>query len=151
MPVYFARAGNDGPVKIGTATDVPARIAELQSGNHEVLSVVRLMDGGRRLEAWLHHHFARLRIRGEWFQYDPAMLTVSPDLTAAAEPIEIPAAIFELGARLGVGPAALSKWRQRGVPRMWLHDLAQQAERDGVVLSREMLERACAKRSAVAA
>jgi hypothetical protein len=76
MPVYFLRAGEHGPVKIGVADDVAGRQRELQCGNHEILTLLRAVDGGRAHEAWLHRQF--VRVRGEWFQFDERMLTIEP-------------------------------------------------------------------------
>ena len=62
---YFIQAG-DGPVKIGRATDVAARLRELQVGNPEKLKILcatKLLS-----EAQAHELFAEDRLRGEWFR-----------------------------------------------------------------------------------
>ena len=71
---YIIRAGKDGPVKIGIAGDVMGRLAGLQIAQPEKLKIIRLIRGNG--ESALHHHFAKNRIRGEWFRFDPSMLTV---------------------------------------------------------------------------
>lgn len=43
MSVYFIRAGDGGPVKIGLADDVPHRLRELQIGNHVELRLLRAL------------------------------------------------------------------------------------------------------------
>jgi hypothetical protein len=78
MPVYFIRAGEGGPVKIGTAIDVRARFSTLQTGHYERLTLIRQVEGAEAQERWLHAQFDTLRIRGEWFRFDPAMLTIQP-------------------------------------------------------------------------
>lgn len=81
MAVYFIRAGNRGPVKIGWAKDVAARMATLQAGNHCALQVIRIIDAPRAAEKWLHHHFGmslgRTMYPSEWFHFAPEMLTIA--------------------------------------------------------------------------
>lgn len=76
MAVYFIRAGENGPVKIGVAVDIPRRMAVMQSGNHLPLKLIREMDGSYMEESWLHRYFREAHVRGEWFEYRDAMLTV---------------------------------------------------------------------------
>ena len=81
MPIYFIRAGESDMVKIGFTepwVGVDRRIASLQSGHYEALSVLRIFDGSRRTERWLHLHYADRRVRGEWFRFCEEMLTVIP-------------------------------------------------------------------------
>lgn len=75
MAVYFIRAGDNGPVKIGTAIDVSARLSELQCGNHKELRVLRVIPGGYCEESFLHRIYAARAIRGEWFEFTEEMLT----------------------------------------------------------------------------
>jgi hypothetical protein len=77
MPVYLIRCGDTDMIKIGWADDPVERLATLQSAHHEPLAIVRLIDGPRFLEAWMHNHFAANRVRGEWFRLVPDMLTVA--------------------------------------------------------------------------
>ena len=76
MAVYFIRAGESGPVKIGKADDVMERLAGLQCGNPEPLRLIRTLDGGQFEEYWLHRHYRPLRLRGEWFTFCASMLTI---------------------------------------------------------------------------
>jgi hypothetical protein len=76
--IYFIRAGLSGPVKIGRADDPQSRIEYLQTGHYEELTLVRCIDGSMMEERWLHQEYAALRIRGEWFHYDAAMMSVVP-------------------------------------------------------------------------
>lgn len=78
MSVYFIRAGKDGPIKIGVATDPAARLRDLQTAHHETLHLERVVDGERCAELWLHEHFSEYRLRGEWFRFHPSMLTILP-------------------------------------------------------------------------
>lgn len=65
--VYFVRCGPY--VKIGVAGQgrLHDRLAELQVGNPEHLSLLGIMRGGHRVEHQLHRRWARNRRRGEWF------------------------------------------------------------------------------------
>lgn len=65
--VYVLRAGKEPPVKIGTAQDVAARIAVLQTGNPYPLKVLCALPGGQPLEVVLHRYLAGSRLTGEWF------------------------------------------------------------------------------------
>jgi DNA-binding transcriptional regulator YdaS (Cro superfamily) len=76
MPVYFIQAGEGGPVKIGWAVDPVSRLRELQCGNHAELRLLRELPGSITEERVLHRAFSHLRIRGEWFSFDPKMLAV---------------------------------------------------------------------------
>lgn len=65
--VYFIQASS-GPIKIGVAVDVAARLAELQIGSHESLNLLGVVTGDAAREGELHGMFSSLRIRGEWFR-----------------------------------------------------------------------------------
>jgi len=69
---YVVRLGSDGPIKIGKAIDVDARIAKLQTGCPEKLQVIKVI--GKNIEAELHKRFADYRKHGEWFEADPEVL-----------------------------------------------------------------------------
>jgi hypothetical protein len=132
MAIYFIRAGTDGPVKIGKADNVAARLVEMQCDNHVDLILLRQVEGGRLTEAWFHRAFAADRLRGEWFAFQPSMLTAdAPKETAAPPSTARPAkriapghilsrihstrgASKHVAARLGISQAAISGWLQRG-------------------------------------
>lgn len=78
MPIYFIRAGEDGPVKIGWAVDPKQRLAALQTAHHEKLLILRVIDGEQAEEQELHRRFSQHRIRGEWFRFVDAMLAPDP-------------------------------------------------------------------------
>lgn len=73
--IYFVQAP-DGSVKIGYTANWAQRLRVLQVGHSAPLKLLRRARGGSREELWLHRRFTHLRIRGEWFRYDPAMLTI---------------------------------------------------------------------------
>jgi len=58
--------GFDSYVKIGITLNVDERIAGLQTP--VPVKLYALLDGWRREELALHQRFAKLRLRGEWFQ-----------------------------------------------------------------------------------
>lgn len=78
MPVYFIQVGDEGPVKIGRATNVKRRLAELQVAHYESLRILREITGEHAVERWFHKKFNHLQLRGEWFQFSPEMLTICP-------------------------------------------------------------------------
>lgn len=77
MPVYFIRAGEDGPIKIGFTTgSINRRIAMLQTGNPQRLELVGIVDGGDiEDERLLHMRFNETRLVGEWFAPSDALLS----------------------------------------------------------------------------
>ena len=74
MPVYFIQAGEDGPVKIGSAKDVAKRVINLQSGNHKKLRLISVRPGGLTEEGLIQKQFADDRLTGEWFRPSDRLL-----------------------------------------------------------------------------
>lgn len=68
---YLIQAGDDGLVKVGHSADPQRRLAALQTGSGESLTIRATLRGANQ-EPLLHDIFAHLRRRGEWF--DPAIL-----------------------------------------------------------------------------
>ena len=87
--VYFIQ-DQRGAVKIGHATDPASRLCQLQVGNAGPLRFIRIIDGGASTERWLHRRFEHLKLRGEWFQFDTAMLNVIPPDELPQRAIEKP-------------------------------------------------------------
>ena len=84
MSVYFIADQYDR-VKIGHAEDPCARLSAIQCGSPEQLYLMRAVQGGQKVEKWFHKKFAAHRLHGEWFRFDPAMLTLpAPDEIPAA-------------------------------------------------------------------
>lgn len=76
--VYVIQS-QSGAVKIGIATDVSARLSELQTGNHETLTAVYRLEVENRqkalaLESLLHQRYANTSMRGEWFRVNAEQL-----------------------------------------------------------------------------
>ncbi len=75
MTVYFIQCGHNGPVKIGKSDEPLARLRALQSANPYELKLINGIDGASIVEEKLiQKRFQHLRIRGEWYHFDPAMI-----------------------------------------------------------------------------
>lgn len=70
--IYFIRAGENGPVKIGRSRDPRRRLADLQVSHHETLCLLAVMDGDEAEEWTLHRAFPP--VRGEWCEPTPELL-----------------------------------------------------------------------------
>jgi hypothetical protein len=67
--VYFAQRASDGCVKIGTTTDLDARLRRLRSEHgHDVIELIGTAPGGGYQEAQFHRALAEWRLGGEWFR-----------------------------------------------------------------------------------
>ena len=62
---YFIQAGDDGPIKIGRASNVRRRLKELQTASHERLRVLAVIRGD--YERSMHRFCSDSRLHGEWF------------------------------------------------------------------------------------
>lgn len=134
MTIYFIRAGEDGPVKIGTTEDLAARMRDLQVGNHEELRLVRTIEGGAGHEQFLHRRFGHLRIRGEWFRWHDDMLADFDFADAPrfprlnADPVVHRAvgcigSVRKLAELLLIKPESIYSWRR--VPALRAHRIAE--------------------------
>lgn len=94
MAVYFAERPSDGAIKIGWSNLVNHRIKRLSWMQKEELKLVRLVNGGRNVEKWMHERFLDFNIQGEWFRFCPEMMVAYPDdRKCADEPITMGAKI----------------------------------------------------------
>jgi hypothetical protein len=121
MPCYVIQAGDSGFVKIGWADDPDHRLADLQCGNHETLTIIRLIEGTPATERWLHRKFAAHRGIREWFRLVPEMLTIEPirlvsNLHWHADVIQAFGSIRQLAEAIGVDPPRAIHWAKRGIP-----------------------------------
>lgn len=72
--VYFARPiGELGPVKIGCATMVEARLKQMLTWSPLPLEIVAQMPGGYTLERRFHIRFQDDRLHSEWFRWSPEL------------------------------------------------------------------------------
>lgn len=67
--VYFVQAGSStGPIKIGYSINLKKRLDDLQTANHEQLTLLGVIPGcGLVDETKIHQQFSPLNIHGEWF------------------------------------------------------------------------------------
>lgn len=122
--IYFIQAGEDGPVKIGVAEDPAARLGDLQTAHYELLTIIRLVEGGRAMECAFHAAFSSRRIRREWFHFHPRMLslTVAPIVEKPITPVDLVAlsASFKTALRLAGSGQALAEYCH--VTRQTIHN-----------------------------
>lgn len=81
--VYFIACGDRGAIKVGVATDVTRRVAELQTGSADELILLAYTPGGFALESGIHDQFSADRIRGEWFRDTPELRAYIAKLVGA--------------------------------------------------------------------
>jgi hypothetical protein len=74
MTVYFVQSVHGGPIKIGRAEDVFARLRELQTGSPVRLLLVATTHGNALEETALHQAFVMHHLHGEWFAPAPQLL-----------------------------------------------------------------------------
>jgi len=70
VDIYFIRAATGGPIKIGYAKNLDARLATLQTGCPVRLEVIFSARCNRIVERAMHDFFKEDRLHGEWF--DPS-------------------------------------------------------------------------------
>lgn len=76
--IYFMRADDDGPVKIGWSKNPVVRSFQIRPTPLTELTIIRLIDGPAWVEKWFHWQFDELRLNGEWFTFDDRMMTLEP-------------------------------------------------------------------------
>lgn len=84
--VYFAQAGNGGPIKIGSSTNVERRVAGIAHHLPET-RLLRVLQRGRFTERALHWLFAKNHHKGmsprvsasEWYEPVPELLALISD------------------------------------------------------------------------
>lgn len=149
MAVYFVQAGEGGPVKIGYARNVEHRMNYLQLGNHERLSLLRVVSGDQRAECWLHRQFSLLRLEREWFKFAPEMLVIAvplmPERTGNAhgQIIDLWPSISAFADDIGQKADTVRRWRLRDeIPLKHWNDTAKAAKLRGHTgISTELLLR----------
>lgn len=88
--VYFVQSEDGGPIKIGRASDIEARLSGLRTSRTDTLVLLASQRGGAREEGRLHRRFKHLRTVREWFQPGPELLAhiASIALRAAKRPLD---------------------------------------------------------------
>lgn len=73
--IYFIQSELGGPIKIGSSNNSDRRLLQLQYFNPFKLVILKVLENkGYRLESDLHIKFKHIRLRGEWFQPEQALL-----------------------------------------------------------------------------
>lgn len=126
MPVYVISASNTDMAKIGWAEEsAESRCRQLQAGCWETLNILRVLDGDRLIEAWMHRHFKVFHVSRDWFRFHSEMLTIEPPtIDRAAGPHMSVILAFgsktHLAKAIGVDPSRAIHWDTRGIPaRYW--------------------------------
>lgn len=135
--IYFIADYQAQAIKIGYSTNVPARLATLQTASSSPLVLLATMSGGLLRERRLHQMFER--IHGEWFSPTTELLRFIAASTQTTEAFDrcmwtecIPApTVASLEAAVApviLPPASAPRGRRRAMrPLPWasiLHDLA---------------------------
>lgn len=68
--IYFVSGEEENsPIKIGyTRWSVIERVRQLQTGRHDKLKILAVIDGDQSVESALHKLFSSDRLTGEWFK-----------------------------------------------------------------------------------
>ena len=74
MPVYLARFGLAGPVKIGMSLNVGRRLDHIGSRLWDDIRLLRLLDGTAEDERRLHRRLIAQRMRKDCFNFNPYLL-----------------------------------------------------------------------------
>lgn len=101
--IYLLRCRPNGPVKVGVAIDVQARIRSLQTGNPDQLHLITEFPGTPGEEASVHHHLRKERVRGEWFDGEATKAFVAAALENGRDALPDPPA-----------PKPKRSWRMKG-------------------------------------
>lgn len=72
--LYFVRAGDAGPIKVGVTTDPYSRLQCLQTAHYEQLEMLACVEAPVAMEALVLSRFAPAVIRGEWLWPVPMFL-----------------------------------------------------------------------------
>lgn len=83
--IYFMQSASGGPIKIGITSDVEKRRKALEL--HEDMIVLATKSGNIKEERALHRQFAHLRVRREWFEPAPELLTYIDELSTNGRPV----------------------------------------------------------------
>lgn len=72
--IYFIQQGENGPIKIGVASNPIDRMINLQKGSGHELALLGIIEESTDLERMLHQQFNHLNLRYEWFSPDRELL-----------------------------------------------------------------------------
>jgi Meiotically up-regulated gene 113 len=87
--IYFIQPIDGGPIKIGYAKDIAARVKQLEVENGKKMSLLASIPGGKNEERQLHSQFSHLRFAGtEQFRPAPDLMALILGKAPNAHPIE---------------------------------------------------------------
>jgi hypothetical protein len=66
--IYFVQAEESRAIRIGLSWNPARRLASIQNGHHEKLTLLCAVVGDIKMERELHRRFAAQRMSGEWFE-----------------------------------------------------------------------------------
>ena len=72
--LYFIRAGEDGPIKIGRSMSPRLRLAQLQTASPYQLHLIGVLRGAGVQERKWHARYASFRMGGEWHEPIPELI-----------------------------------------------------------------------------
>jgi hypothetical protein len=115
--VYFIEAGEGGPIKIGVAADVNARLRDLQVANPVDLKLIVSIPGGYDEERALHQQFRTERVSGEWFRGNGNVRAFAESLIGKPEAEIVP--IVKIAKPKATKRAKGQERRKRYTPEEW--------------------------------
>lgn len=80
--VYFIQGLCGGAIKIGFSKNPEKRLAELQTGYPDTLTILLMIPGTEATERAIHREFEASRLKGEWFRPDKYVLDRIKELKA---------------------------------------------------------------------
>jgi hypothetical protein len=72
--IYFLQVGDR--IKIGVSKKPFTRLKSITAGAHGHIAKVIIVPGSVADERWLHRHFDRRRVNGEWFSATPPLVAM---------------------------------------------------------------------------
>lgn len=87
--VYFVQMDGDGPIKIGTTTQLSKRLSALQTSTPRRLDLMGYMPGDRHSERAWHEKYAAQNVGMEWFSPSPELISdIKESIRGFSEPDE---------------------------------------------------------------
>ena len=120
--IYFILAEEVNRVKIGFANKPGMRLSKLQTDSPCIVKPLAYIEGDVAAERELHERFASLRIRGEWFEYGPALRKYVKTLPAVPIKPRRPRSVTDMAEVVGIGKSYMShilKGRKCPLPLMF--------------------------------
>lgn len=85
--IYFVTCDvTEFPIKIGMSSDLAERMRDIRTSLPYEPVLLASFAGTSRNESAIHKQFEQLRIRGEWFRRDPALLAYIEGIGANSVP-----------------------------------------------------------------